>query len=162
MCTAAGPLLSRRALLAAGATAGLATAMAGCTSKPETPPPPDPDDLLREQAAERERALLREYDAALLALPSLAGVLVPLRGQHSEHLLALLGPQASPSALASEPPAPASQPAPTPAAALAALVESERAAGAAHGAAALEASRELAGLLAALSASELSHPVVLR
>ena len=154
-----GTQVSRRALLAAAALAPLA----GCTSEPGPPPPPDPDDLLREQAVERERSLLREYDAVLLVLPDLAPRLTPLRAEHAEHLAALTGPRpsGSPSRAASAPAAPAVPPPATAQAALSALVAAEREAAAAHGAAALEASRALAALLGALSASELSHPVVL-
>lgn len=147
--------LSRRALLGGG----LALLM-GCTTEAGPPPTPDPDDLLRAAAVDRERSLLQEYDAVLLVLPSLAARLMPLRAQHAEHLLALTGP-ASPSAAPSATPAPQVPPPATAAAALAGLVAAERAAGDAHGAAALEASRDLAGLLAALSASEHSHPVEL-
>jgi hypothetical protein len=155
-----GPGLSRRALLQLALGGSLLVA---CTSEPEPPPPPDPDDVLRDAAAARERALLREYDAVLLALPMLSARLLPLRGEHAEHLLALTGPERSGSATpaASAVPAPAVPPPATAAAALAGLVTAEREAAAAHGAAALEASRELAGLLASLSASEQSHPVVL-
>jgi Arc/MetJ family transcription regulator len=147
--------ISRRALLA-----GAALPLAACTQG-RTPAPPDPDDLLRAEAVERERSLLREYDAVLLALPGLAARLVPLRGHHAEHLLALTGETATPS------PGPSSDPVPqvplpaTAAAALAGLVEAERMAAAGHRAGALAASRELAALLASLAASEASHPVVL-
>lgn len=149
--------VSRRALLGGGLAL-----LAGCTTEADPPPAPDPDDLLRAAAVEREEALLREYDAVLLVLPSLAARLTPLRGQHAEHLAALRGPaspSAAPSATATA--APRVPPPPTAAAALAGLVTAERAAGDAHGSAALEASRELAGLLAALAASEHSHPVEL-
>ena len=153
--------VSRRALLTALAVAPLAA----CTPDPGPAPPPDPDDVLREQAVERERALLREYDAVLLVLPGLAARLTPLRAEHAEHLLALTGTppssSASPSAAASAPAVPAVPPPATAAEALRGLVTAEREAAVAHGAAALEASRELAGLLASLSASESSHPVVL-
>lgn len=138
--------LSRRALL------GLAAAvpLAACTSSDEGPPPaPDPDDLLRDAAVGRERALLRQYDAALVALPDLAVTLAPVRAEHAQHLAALLGAE------------PSTTPAPVVPVTLAALVAAERQAAAAHGQAALEASRELAGLLASLSASEASHPVAL-
>lgn len=140
--------LSRRALLGLAATVPLTA----CTSSDEGPPPlPDPDDLLRDAAVGREQALLRQYDAALLALPDLAPRLAPVRAEHAEHLAALLGaaPSAAPTAA---PGAPVT---------LAALAVAERQAAAAHGQAALEASRELAGLLASLSASEASHPVAL-
>ena len=150
--------VSRRALLGGGLAL-----LTGCTQDIGPPPPPDPDDLLRAAAVERERSLLAEYDAVLLVLPGLANRLTPLRAQHAEHLLALTGsasPSAAPSSSAT--PAPQVPPPATAAAALAGLITAERSAGDAHGAAALEASRELAGLLAALAASEHSHPVELR
>jgi hypothetical protein len=155
-----GPAVTRRALLSAAA----ALPLAACTSDPEPPPPPDPDDLLRESAVERERSLLAEYDAVLLVLPSLAERLLALRAEHVEHLATLTGegPAGTPSPQASQPGVAAVPPTATAAAALAGLVEAERAAGAAHGAATLAArSRELAALLATLSASESSHPVAL-
>lgn len=149
--------MSRRALLGGGLVL-----LAGCTTEAGPPPPPHPDDVLRASAIERERALLREYDAVLLLLPALAARLTPLRAQHAEHLLALTGPS-SPSAGPSRSaiPAPQVPPPATAGAALAGLVAAERSAGDGHAAAALEASRELAGLLAALAASEHSHPVEL-
>ncbi|MEX2288902.1 MAG: hypothetical protein WD794_01070 [Mycobacteriales bacterium] len=162
MGACAGPVVSRRTLLAAAAVLPLAA----CTDD-GPPPPPDPDDVLREQAVGRERSLLREYDAVLLVLPALAARLTPLRAEHAEHLAALTGPEPSdtpfdtPSAPASSRPAPAVPPAATAAAALEGLTIAEREAAIAHGAACLEASRELAGLLAALAASEFSHPVAL-
>jgi hypothetical protein len=141
--------LSRRALL--GLVAALP--LAGCTGAQDPPPPPDPDDLLRAAAVEREQALLRAYDQALLALPALAPRLTAVRAEHAAHLAALTD---------ADPPSPdPSSPPPAVAPTARSLVEAERAAGAAHAQAALEASRELAGLLAALSASELSHGVVL-
>ena len=147
--------LSRRELL------GLAAALplAACTAD-DPAPAADPDDLLRTAAVERERALLREYDAVLLVLPALATRLTPLRTEHAEHLAALLG-RPEPSGPPSAPAAPRVPPAGTAAAALAGLVAAERAAAAEHGSGALSASRELAPLLASLSASEASHPVVL-
>lgn len=151
-------MVSRRTLLATAAVLPLAA----CTDD-GPPPPPDPDDVLREQAVARERSLLREYDAVLLLLPALADRLMPLRAEHTEHLAALTGPETfvTPSAPASSRPTPAVPPAPTAAAALEGLSTAEREAATAHGAACLEASRELAGLLAALAASEFSHPVAL-
>ena len=168
MRSSPGP--TRRAVLA-GAPLLLLTAVstAACTS-PEPAPRPepvDPDDALRSAAAERERALLREYDAVLAARPALAPRLTAVRAHHAEHLEALLGPSPSPSAgpapasavasaVPSSPPAPADD-----ASALARLVAAERAAGDAHAADCLAASRSLAPVLASLSASELSHPVAL-
>lgn len=148
--------ISRRALLAVSATLPLAA----CTQEP-TPAPPDPDDLLRAEAVARERGLLREYDAVLLALPGLAARLTPLRGHHAEHLLALTGRAATPSADPSGDAAPRVPPPATATAALSGLAEAERVAASAHRAGALAASRELAALLASLAASEASHPVVL-
>jgi hypothetical protein len=161
-------VVSRRALLCAAAVLPLA----GCTSEPEPPPPPDPDDILRDEAAARERALLEEYDAVLLVLPTLAPRLMPLRAEHVAHLAALTGPEpsgaepsgaasAATSPVASATAVPAVPPPATAAAALAGLMAAEREASAAHSEAALAASRELAGLLASLSASEQSHPVAL-
>lgn len=177
MSAPTGP--TRRRVLAAGPVVLLAVSgLGGCTlGSPDreaagptpTATPVDPDDALRAAAAERERALLREYDAVLLALPELSARLAPLRGHHDEHLTALLGPPPSPSATSS--PAPTGSPpvspvpaAPVPAdvpAAVARLVAAERAAAEAHARDCLAASRGLAGVLASLSASELSHPVAL-
>jgi hypothetical protein len=137
--------------------------LAGTRPRPE---PVDPDDALRSAAAERERALLREYDAVLAARPALAPRLTAVRAHHAEHLEALLGPPPSPSASPSASPAPTGAVPPTvppadDASALARLVAAERAAGDAHAADCLAASRSLAPVLASLSASELSHPVAL-
>lgn len=153
---------TRRQLLGAGSL----VLLAGCTDAP--PPalaPVDPDVALRAAAVARERALLEAYDGALLALPGLASRLVPLRAEHAAHLVALTGPPSSPKPSAapsrSTGGAPAVPPAATAASALAGLVQAERAAASGHAADVTAASRGLAGLLAALSASEASHPVVL-
>jgi hypothetical protein len=144
---------------------GPALLLAACTADEPAPRPApvDPDDALRSAAAERERALLREYDAVLATRPGLAPRLAPVRGHHAEHLEALLGPpptgSPSPSPTAALPPA--VPPPADDAAALARLVEAERAAGDAHALGCLTASRRLAPVLASLSASELSHPVAL-
>lgn len=154
-------------MLLLGAGAGLTACTGGAARQAATPPPVDPDDALRDAAASRERSLLREYDAVLLALPELAERLVPLRGHHAEHLLALVGPPATPgaSATATATPSAAAAPAvPVPAdaaAALARLRAVEAAAGDGHALDCLSASRRLAGLLASLSASEHSHLVAL-
>lgn len=158
--------LSRRVLLSLTPLA-LAAACTGSDPAPGSrsarPSPVDPDDPLRSAAAERERALLREYDAVLAARPGLAPRLVPVRGHHAEHLQALLGPPptASPSPSATPVVPPAVPPPADDAAALARLVAAERAAGDAHAADCLTASRALAPVLASLSASEHSHPVAL-
>lgn len=141
---------------------------AGCTDAPAPPSVVDPDDVLRDGAVARERGLLTAYDTTLAAFPELAARLLPVRTEHAEHLLALTGPppSASPTATASPsapPPAaaPAVPPPATAALALASLADAERAAAGAHAAACLEGSRALASLLAALAASEHSHPAVL-
>ena len=159
MRSSPGP--TRRAVLA-GPALLLAAGCSGDEPAPR-PAPVDPDDALRSAAAERERALLREYDAVLAARPGLGPRLVPVRQHHAEHLEALLGPATtgspSPSPTSAAPPA-----APPPsddAAAIARLVAAERSAGDAHAADCLTASRALAPVLASLSASELSHPVAL-
>lgn len=175
MSGADGSRPSRRQVLGAVPAAVLAAALASCTqdTPPAEPVPVDPDVALRDAAVARERALLRAYDDVLAGRPELGSRLLPLRDQHAAHLSALLGASASagpsdgPSAAASgaAPPAaaaPPSVPPAPPAAALAALAAQERSAGDAHAAASLAASRTLAGLLSSLSASELSHPLVLR
>ncbi len=169
---------SRRSVLF-GAGRGLLAVVVGgsvwgCTSDPEAapppppPPPPDPDDALRAATADRERALLALYDAALLAAPELAGRLLPLRAHHEVHLAEVTEPvAAAPSPTAS---AAAASPSPSPLPLmplppgdpLAVLAEAERTAGAAHAADALAArDNSFAALLASLSASEQSHPVAL-
>lgn len=163
-----------RATLALPVGAGLGASLTGCTGGPPRPPVRlDPDDALRAQAVARETGLLTAYDAALLLRPDLATLLQSLRGEHAEHLAALTEalaqPTASPAASSARTPAPLpvplpaeSQPASRSAASLlAGLIDAERRAGAGHTADALLASRPLAALLAALSASELSHPVAL-
>ena len=150
-----------RATLAFPLSAGLGAGLAGCTDAPPRPPVPvDPDDALRAAAVDRETDLLRAYDAAVLLRPDLAALLQPLRAEHAEHLLALTGPPTLPPV---SPPVMPLAPAPNSPAAplLTGLIKAERRAGAGHAADALVASRSLASLLAALSASEFSHPVAL-
>ena len=157
---------TRRQVLGTGAL----LLVAGCTAEPAPAPAPapvDPDDALRAAATARERVLLQAYDAALLAAPSLAARLAPVRAEHAEHLAALTGPAPSgppgtsppgstPDGAAPVPATPA-----TPAVVLAGLVRDERAAAAGHAREVGAASRPLAALLAVLAASEASHLVVL-
>lgn len=173
-----GPRVGRRTLLAGAALLPLAA----CTAEPTPPPPPpDPDDLLRGAATEREGVLLAEYDRLIAVLPALTTRLLPLRAEHAEHLLALVGPPptGSPVPSATRTPTPAPTPTPTPsstslplppevppppatAEALAELLAVEQSAAGAHTADALAATdRDLAGLLASLAASESSHAVAL-
>jgi hypothetical protein len=149
-------------VLAGGPVLLLAAACSADEPAPR-PAPVDPDDALLSAAAERERSLLREYDAVVAARPGLAPRLGAVRAHHVEHLEALVGPPptSTPSASAAAQVAPAVPPPPDDAAALTRLVEAERAAGDAHAQDCLAASRTLAPVLASLSASELSHPVAL-
>lgn len=175
----AGRGTSRRAVLLAGGSAALAVALPGCRSaEPEPPPPapvpPDPDDALREAAVAREQALLLAYDAAVLIDPSLAPRLLPLRAHHEDHLGAVSPPPPSP-VPGGRPstPSPSASPLSTPPAAdaappasdvspLVSLAEAERRASAEHGTdCLLAADRELAAVLASLSACEQSHLVAL-
>ena len=140
---------TRRELIGAG---GLLL-LTACTDPP-TPAPTDPDVALREAAVARERRLLQAYDAVLLALPALAERLLPVRAEHLTHLTALTGTSPAGSSPAGSSPV-------TAALALAGLVEAERLASAGHAGDVAAASRPLAAVLAALSASEACHPLVL-
>ena len=161
---------TRRQVLGTGAL----LLAAGCTAAPAPAPAAvDPDDALRSAATARERVLLEAYDAALLAAPSLAARLAPVRAEHAEHLAALTGPAPSgppgtstpgstPDGAAPVPATPAIPATPaTPAVVLAGLVRAEQAAAAGHAGGVVAASRPLAALLAVLAASESSHLVVL-
>lgn len=164
-----GGALTRRQVLGAGLASVSALATSACTgaTAPEPSPPPDPDVTLRTTAAERERALLTAYDAAVAALPAQALLLGGLRAQHAEHLALLTAPSdgsptssgaATPSPIAPGPAASAS----APGSVLAALVALERATSGAHAEATLQArERDLAVLLGTLAASEASHPLAL-
>ena len=157
--------VTRRQVLVGGAL----LASGGCT-RASAPLPVDPDDALRAEAADRERALLSAYDALLLARPELAGRLLGLRAEHATHLEQLIGPSAPTSfAATSASPMPATPTGPgpidpgliDPERALAELADVERLASSAHAGASVRASRALAGLLASLAASEHTHPAVL-
>ncbi len=169
----------RRTVVVAPLAVVVTAAAAACTGRSDppaptagpSPTPVDPDDALRAAAAAREQGLLQAYDAVLTGLPQLAARLDPLRAHHREHLRALQGPDASPSPSAAAPSAApptaspaAAAPASVPAsadAALRSLVTAERTAGGQHADDCLAASRGLAGLLGALSASELTHAAAL-
>jgi hypothetical protein len=156
-------LPTRRSVVAGGLAALALPVLGGCErdTKPARPPRPDPDVVRADEAAARERALLAAYDAAVAAVPALAARLTPLRAEHALHLAALGVPErptTSPPALrATAPPQPTDPPA-----LLAALADLERRTAVAHGDEAVLAGRGLAAVLAALAASEASHPVALR
>ena len=113
--------------------------------------------------SERSNAATCAYDAALRAFPALTSTLAGVRAEHAEHLLALTGPPPTGAPLTQSPssaPADTAPPA-TRAQALTQLADAERLAAQGHADDSLEASRTLAYLLAALAASEHSHPAVL-
>jgi hypothetical protein len=134
---------TRRQLLSAAAL----LPVAACTSSAE-PAKIDPDDAIRAAAVERELTLIGQYDAYLsTSAPAKAtATLAAIRADHAAHLTALGHRLPSAPATVARPPS---------------LIAAERAAAAAHAAAALDASPELAALLASLAASEASHPVAL-
>ena len=144
---------SRRTVLSGGIL-GLAAA---CTSGARVAAPrvPTRDDLLRQQAAVREEALLRMYNAALAAFPVLAPELGPLRDHHVQHRAALgatvaVTETAAPALLGT-----------TAAEARTRIAALEKGTSQLHAKAALMAGRELAPLLASLAACESSHAELL-
>ena len=170
------PVLPRRAVLLAAA----ALATAGCTARgtrQQAAPPPDPDVVLADEAAARERALLAAYDEAVARDPALAERLGPLRAEHAGHLASLgvpavpAGPSDPTGAPSGGPAAGDATPAPPavrppdlpadPALILPWLAELERRASTAHAGAAVRAGRGTAVVLASLAASEAAHAAVL-
>ena len=147
--------MTRRSAIAA---AGVSLASA-CTWRHRRPPaalptaPVDPDVAARAAAVQREQALVTGYDQALLAAPSLASRLAPLRADHVAHL----------AALGATPPVASSAPhvAQLPAAVLRGLRSLEHSAADGHATAAATTSRRLAPVLASLAACEASHGVAL-
>lgn len=175
----------RRAALRLAALGVGAAGLAGCglfDDEPPGPPPPDPLEPLRAQAVQ----LADRYDAVILAEPSLAERLAPIREAHRVHVTELtkvIGrplPSSTPPAVgssappASAPPAsgppasgppasgpPASVPPGDPAAVLAALKALEQAAARDAVAACLASPPARAGLVGAIAAARTSHLEVL-
>jgi hypothetical protein len=122
-----------------------------------------PDASALAAAADGERQLLAQYDAALAADPALAAALSAARERHARHLSALGGP--APSAAASPPSTSPSSalPATDPRAGLVSIRQSERDSVVALQAAATAATRgDNAALLASVAAAHAaaaSHPV---
>lgn len=154
--------VSRRAILAAGATLAAAACSPGTDAAPSpsgsTPEaaPPDPDLGLRSEVAAREWALVALYDAALAAPgapdPSLLSL---LRDQHREHA----------GALGSSGPEDTASPTPTATGVdvRARLIEAEQqAAGARSDACQAARDPDLVRLLALIAASEAGHAESLR
>jgi hypothetical protein len=161
--------MTRRGVLTAGAAA-LPLMAAGCRGIAAlgTPPKAAPDVALTRAAMAVEVQLIAQYDAALAALPALAGTLRPLLAQHHDHLARLRArliipaghplPTLSPGARARR-----GAPAPgTPTAALGQLRAAEDAASGALLAHLVTAPPSLAQLLASISASEATHALILR
>ena len=130
---------SRRSVLVGGAL-GLAAA---CRRTPR--PKADPDAPLRAAALQREQELLAAYPATMTARPALVPHLRALAADKAVHVAALGSPGTTTSAVRTVPQ----------------LRALEQSAAAAHAAAAVTASRDLAPLLASLSAASSSAAAVL-
>ena len=112
------------------------------------------DDAVRQAVAASEQGLIRQYDAAIAAYPSLESKLAPLRDQHVEHLTAVGGQPSNDSGSQSTPK--------TAAAAVQQLTASERKAAAERTASCGKAtSGDLIWNLALIASSESQHAAVL-
>lgn len=171
---------SRRAVLGAAGSAGVAAALSGCTwLDPDPPPPPPPDPL--EPLLAATRALADRYQRVLTAHPPLADRLRPLYEAHRAHAEALLAVIGRPE-LASPSPEPGARTPPgddpgegaspdpgadpggapgDPAEAVAELREAERAGQEEAAEACLSAPPERAALLGSITAARASHVAVL-
>jgi len=90
-------IVSRRAVLG-GLAGGLAVAsVAGCSGPIATFGAPDPDDAALRLTAASERNLIAAYEAAIVAIPTLASDLNPIAEQHRQHLAALGDVESPPS-----------------------------------------------------------------
>lgn len=172
----AGP--PRRAVLAGGGLLALAACTPG--GRPALRPPEDPDRRLRSEVAAGVQTLVDRYAATVSRHPSLQRPLGPLAAEHTAHLSALLGDQATasaaPSASATSTPsgtgsgaptasgtAPSVPPVPpTPAAARGALATAERLAAELRVTQAGRAEApELVRLVASIGACEAVHAALL-
>ncbi len=170
-----GGQISRRGVLV-----GLGAVLfvsAGCsTQSPDPPPrgaadtpPRDPDEPIREAAADAERALLVSYAATIARHPSLSERLMPLAAHHSEHEAALFPTTPIPAASATASPTVSTRPTTfppvpvpdDPAAAVTELAVAERAAAARTLHALPNASPGLARLLASVGGAEAAHAALL-
>jgi hypothetical protein len=154
--------LSRRAVLAAAAAAGLATATSSCsplTGSGPAVPPARPDPL--EPLLTAELALVSGYDAVLAKFPAAAGQLKAIRAEHHQHAQALRARLDPRRQIAVPDAAPPAVDATSQAAAAAKLARAERDAADRMAKACLAATGDLCALLASISASEASHAAVL-
>lgn len=152
-------LLTRRALIAGSALAGVSLVFTACSPSPspgptDTPAPTeDPDAQVRADVAAAEAALIALYDATIAAYPALASDLTVVRDEHAAHAEAM-----------GVTPSPVSTPAVgSRAEALAALADAEQQAIAQRTAACESASGpDLARVTALIAASEAGHVEYLR
>jgi hypothetical protein len=124
-----------------------------------TPPRPQPDVAVLDDAITAEKLMITRYHAAIAGSPGQAAFLTPLLAQHQEHAARLTPLLVNPRP-ASRAPAPspaATPPAPT----LAALQAAEENAADALVRHLAEVTPALAQLLASIAASEATHAVAL-
>ncbi|MFE0633256.1 hypothetical protein ACFW3D_40805 [Streptomyces sp. NPDC058864] len=161
-----------RAALVLPAAAGL---LGGCSdgTRPEGTsakgsPSADASVTLRRRAARDSAALLAQYDATVAAHPDLAERLRPLRAEVARHAEAFgtsgraASPSAAPSSSPSASPSPSSSVPPRAGDALSALATAERTLSDTRAAALLDATPELARLLASVAACGAGHVLLLK
>ncbi|MDX6332563.1 MAG: hypothetical protein QOI83_4946 [Streptomycetaceae bacterium] len=164
---------ARRAVLLTaglGAIAGASGCSDGAAQGADTPGSPKataaPETVLRARAAKDSTELLARYDATTTAHPGLAVQLRPLRAEVARHAEAFGAASApSPSASSSASPSPSPSPGADPGDAdkgVSALADAEQRLADARTTALLDASPELARLLASVAAAGAGHVLLLR
>jgi hypothetical protein len=172
---------ARRAVLLTaglGAIAGASGCSDGAAQGADTPGGPKataaPETVLRARAAKDSTELLARYDATTTAHPGLAVQLRPLRAEvarHAEAFGAASAPSPSPSASASASASPSASPSPSPSRGadpgdagkgVSVLADAEQRLADARTTALLDASPELARLLASVAAAGAGHVLLLR
>jgi hypothetical protein len=151
----------RRSVLAAAAMVFPLLA-AGCKGVRAlgTPPRPQPDVAVLDDAITAEKLMITRYHAAISGSPGQAAFLTPLLAQHQEHAARLTSRLVDPRPAS---PAPASSPAATPPPpTLTALQAAEEDAADALVRHLAEVTPSLAQLLASIAASEASHAQLLQ
>ncbi|WP_338701125.1 hypothetical protein V2W30_29130 [Streptomyces sp. Q6] len=153
------PIPSRRTLLASLAGAALVTGCSGGSDRNAEggrgAPAVSQEKRLTAKAARESADLLGQYDAALAALPSLAGRLGPLRAEVERHVKAF-GGAARPSASTAPSTPPVAEKD-----VLKALAAAERALSDRRMTALVDAPAELARLLASVAAAGAGHAYLL-